>query len=72
MKTRWWIGYKAAEGDSYFPIELSEPEYNAIQKFIEAQKNAVGEPYSGGFGLLECCFDTKEQAEEFISEVYLD
>lgn len=72
METRWWIGVNSAEGEAYFPVELSESEYNAIQKFIKAQENAVGEPFCGRFDLLECCFDTKEHAEEFINEVYLD
>ena len=74
MRTRWFIGVKSAEGDAYFPIELSEPEFNAVKKFIDAQKDSVGEPFSGSFGLLEdgIGFDTKEEAERFISEVYLD
>lgn len=74
MKTRWFIGFKSSEGEAYFPIELSEAEFNAVKKFIDAQKNSVGTPYAGDFGLLEdgIGFDTKEEAERFISEVYLD
>ena len=74
MKTRWFIGVKAAEGEAYFPIELSETEYEAVKKFIDAQKKSVGYPFSGYFGLLEdgICFDSKEAAERFIKEVYID
>ena len=74
METRWFIGFTAAEGEAYFPIKLSEAEFKAVKKFIDAQKDSVGEPHAGFFGLLEdgIGFNTREAAENFISEVYLD
>ena len=72
MGTRWFIGEKSAEGDAYFPVELSEVELDAVNKFIAAQANSIGQPYCGGFGLLEdgVNFGTKEEAEQFIREFY--
>ena len=72
--TRWFIGTSSADGDAYFPVELSKPEYDAVMKFIDAQNCAVGEPFSGHFGLLNdgVNFVSKELAENFINEVYID
>lgn len=72
MGARWYIGCKSAEGDAWFPIELSESEVKAVRKFVEAQSGSVGEPFSSYFSLLDEDFEAKEEADAYICENFLD
>ena len=72
MGTRWYVIGKSAEGDKWFPIELSESELKTVQKLIEAQFTAIGTPFSGTIYLLGESFGTKEEADAYICENFLD
>lgn len=60
---KYYIGNNSADGDSYFIVKLSDEEYKAVCKFVDAQSDTFyEEDYSGSFGISLRGFDTRDEA----------
>lgn len=64
MTRKWYVAGTCAEGRSGFIVELSNAEFKAVQKFVDASgDNLVFDGgWSGSFWIDPTPYDTKEEA----------
>ena len=62
---KWYVRYNSAEEYSYAIVQLSEAEYKAVVKFLDAPI-IFGGGYAGTCDIINHPFNTKEEAFEAI------